>query len=178
MTEINLLPVEEESAGRFENLYKKLLLGAIGLLIFTAIATLLVLAFFSVLSATRSTLVSRVEQSTAAIGDLKSTEELQVVVKQKAAVADKVLSARTSLGDVFSTLVQLVPQGVFFTDMRFSGVKVIISGRARTSGDVAGFVSQLVSSRGSQIFSGVSIDSLASDSAGIYSFVLSAQLVK
>lgn len=178
MAEINLLPVEEKSAERFENLYKKILFAAIGLLILTAISTLLILAFFSVLSATRSNLVTRVEQSSATIGDLKSTEELEVVVKQKVSVADKVLTARTPLGDVFQTLVQLVPQGVFFTDMRFSGIKVIISGRARTSADVAGFVSQLVSPRGSQIFTGVAIDSLASDSAGIYSFVLSAQLVK
>lgn len=178
MADINLLPVEEKSAERFENLYKKLVLAAIFLLLLTAVSTLLILGFFSMLSAQRSSLVGRVEASSATIGDLKSVEELQVVVKQKTAIADKVVLARSPLGDVFQTLVQLVPQGVFFTDMRFSGLKVVISGRAKTSGDVAGLVSQLVSARGNQIFSGVAIDSLSSDEAGVYSFVLSAQLVK
>lgn len=178
MTEINLLPVEEKSAEKFENIYKKLVVAAIALLVFTGVTTLLILGFFSVLSANRSDLVTRVEASSATIVALKSQEELEVVVKQKTMQADKILTARSSLGDVFQTLVQLVPQGVFFTDMRFSGVKVIISGKARTSGDVAGFVAQLVSPKGAEIVSGVSIDSLASDDSGIYSFVLSAQLVK
>ncbi len=178
MADINLLPVEEKSAEQFENLYKKLIIAATILLVFTAVSTLAILGFFSVLSSQRSELVRRVETNSATIGDLKSIEELQVVVKQKSAVADKILTARSSLGGVFQTLVQLVPQGVFFTDMRFSGLKVVISGRAKTSADVAGLVSQLVSSRGSQIFSAVSVDSLSSDEAGIYSFVLSAQLIK
>ncbi len=178
MADINLLPVEEKSAERFENLYKKLVIAAILLLAFTAASTLAILGFFSVLSSQRSSLVSRVEASSATIGDLKSIEELQVVVKQKASVANKIITARSSLGDVFQTLVQLVPQGVFFTDMRFSGLKVVISGRAKTSGDVAGLVSQLVSTSGNKIFSAVSIDSLSSDEAGIYTFVLSAQLIK
>ncbi|MDO8486926.1 MAG: PilN domain-containing protein [Candidatus Curtissbacteria bacterium] len=178
MADINLLPVEEKSAERFENLYKKLVIAAIFLLVFTAVSTLAILGFFSILSTQRSNLVGRVEVSSATIEDLKSVEELQVVVKQKTAVADKIIIVRSSLGDVFQTLVQLVPQGVFFTDMRFSGLKVVISGRARTSGDVAGLVAQLVSARGNQIFSAVAIDSLSSDEAGIYSFVLSAQLIK
>ncbi|MBI2599184.1 PilN domain-containing protein [Candidatus Curtissbacteria bacterium] len=178
MTDINLMPAEEKSAESFENLYKKVLVAASGFLVLVALATLIILGVSSVLSAQRSDLVTRVEQSAGTIEGLKSTEELEVVVKQKVAAADKILMARSSLGDVFQRLVQLVPQGVFFTDMRFSGVKVVISGRAKTSADVAGFITQLVSARGNEIFSGVTVESLSSDDSGIYSFVLSAQLVK
>lgn len=178
MSEINLLPQEQRTAQNFGSLYKKLLFAAISLLLLTAVATIGILAIFSVLSARRSLLVTQVEQGTAAIDNFKPVEELQVVIKQKVTVVDKILTARTKLGETFQTLVQLVPQGVFFTDMRFSGTKVSISGRAKTSGNVAGFVSQLVSAKGAGILTNVSVDSLSSDDTGVYAFVLTAQLVK
>lgn len=178
MSDINLLPGEEKSVANFDNLYKKILLLAIGLVVLTAVVTIAVLAFYSIMSSTRSGLITRVSTSSATISGLKPVEELAVVVKQKTSIADKILSARSPMGDIFSTLVQLVPQNVYFTDMRFSGVKVIISGKARSSADVAGLVSQLISPRGNGIFSQVSVDSLASDATGAYSFVISANLLK
>lgn len=178
MAEINLLPAEERSAEGFEGIYGKVLIAGVAMVLISGMLTLAVLGYFSALSSKRSEYISRVEQSSATINSLKSTEELIVVVKEKASIADKILTARSPFGDVFSKLVQLVPQGVFFTDMKFSGLKVTVSGKAKSSADVSGFIDQLVSEKGSEIFLDVSVDSLASDDTGVYSFVLTARLVK
>ncbi len=176
MTDINLLPIEEKTAERFALLRKRLMVVSVGLLAITAVFTLGTLGMFTSMVSKRSEFVDRVQKSSATISSLKPVEELIVVVKGKIAVAEKILGSRTSLADFFNQLSQLLPQGVYFTDLRMSSGKVVISGKARSSAEMASFVSSLSSEKGAQIISGVTIDSLSSDESGAYSFVISASL--
>ena len=177
MAEINLLPVEEKEAERFKLLQKRLTVASVVFLVVTAILTLATLFFFTSVSKTRQNLNERVEETSTKINSLKSTEELIVVIKKKAQAADKILNLRTDYPEVFERLSQLIPQGVYFTDLKVSADKMIFSGRAKTSADVAGLVSSLLSAEGSKAVSGVTVDSLISDEKGVYSFVITTQLV-
>ncbi len=178
MADINLLPVEEKSAESFENIRKKVLWGSIGFLVFTAISAMVVLGFYSTLAGKRANLVANIQESSGQIDQLKPKEELIVVVKQKASNAEKILTARRDLVNTFNQFAQLVPQGVYFTDIRFSGGKVALSGKARSSADIAGLVSQLVSANGAGIYSNVSVDTLSSEENGAYTFALTMNLVQ
>ena len=178
MADINLLPVEERAHERFAPLFKRLSIASVAVLAITAIFTIATLGFFTSLVAKRTQLVADIEASASQINNLKATEELAVVVKEKAQVAQKILAGRTNHRELLDKLARIVPVGVYFTDIKFSAEKVIFSGRARTSADVAGLVSSLLSSEGSQIVSGVTVDSLTSDDAGVYTFAITAQIVK
>lgn len=177
MADINLLPTEERSAESFENIRHKVLWGSIGFLVFTAISALVILGFYSTLASKRATLVSQIESKSSEINSLKPTEELIVVVKEKASNADKILNARKNLADVFGSFSQLVPQGVYFSDIKISGGKVVLSGKARTSADIAGLISSMTSAKGAEIVNNVTVDSLSSDDGGAYAFVVTLQLV-
>ena len=177
MTDINLVPEEEKIAQGYESLHKKLATAAILLLVLAAVSTLAVLAFFTVLVSKRNSLVSQIEDSSARVNSFKETEDLVFVTKGKAAAAEKVLGSRRDLNNIFAKLAELVPQNVYFTDLKISGAKLDITGRAKTSADMAGLISQLVSEKGQTIVSNVSIGSLASDESGRYSFTLSTQTI-
>ena len=176
MADINLLPVEERSARSFEQVQGKLSLISTIFLVVTALFTLGTLGFFITLSSQRSKLLSGIEETSAAINNLKSTEELTVVTKGKVSTASKMLIARTDFASFFEKFSELVPEGVYFSDIRFTGNRISFVGKARTSADVAGLVSAVVSNSGSEIVSGVSVDSLSSDETGAYAFSMTAQL--
>jgi len=177
MADINLLPQEEKSAENIELLRKRLTVVSIVLLVGVSAFTLVTLGLFTSFASKRSNLISKVEQISGQINSFKATEELVVVVKGKVSSAEKVLSSRINYSNIFDQLSQLVPAGVYFSDMKFSSGKLIVSGKAKSSADVAGLVSSLVSGRGAQIVSNVTIDSLSADDSGVYSFIISSQLV-
>lgn len=177
MAEINLLPVEEKTA-EFINLWqKRLTIVSVIFLVITAVFTIAILIFFTSLAAKRADLNSKIQESSTAINDQKAVEELVVVVKKKVTSAEKVFSERLNYPQIFEKLGPLVPQGVYFSDLKFSGSKMVISGKARGSADIAGLVSSFVSAQGAEIVSNVSVDSLASDDKGSYSFSITTQLM-
>lgn len=176
--DINLIPVEQRASERFELLTKKLSLLSVILLVATAIFTLATLFFFTALVSKRSALISEIEQSSSTINSYKASEELATVIKNKASAADKILLSRADYTELFEQFAQLVPQGVYFSDIKISSGKMIVSGKAKTSADIAGFTSALVSAEGSKIISSVSVESLSSDEGGVYSFVVSGKLIK
>lgn len=177
MAEINLLPQEERSAESFGSLRRKLLLVSIVVLVLTGLATMGVLFAFASLNSQKEKLITRIEDSSGRIESMKAQEELIVVTKSKASTANQILNARQDMPSFFTTFAELMPLNVYFIDLRIGGNKFTASGRARTSGDVAGFVSSLISAKGSEIVSDVNIDSLSSDDQGIYTFVVNMQLV-
>ncbi len=174
MTEINLIPEADRVAEGYQSLHKKLAAAAIFLLALTAVSTLAVLIFFTFLATKRSDLVSQIQGSSSKVNSLNETEKLVFVVKGKAAAADKILSGMLDYSGIFATLSELIPQNVYFTDLKINGSKLDVSGRAKSSADMAGLISQLVGVKGSEIISGVSIGSLSRDVSGSYSFSLSA----
>ncbi|MBI3282980.1 PilN domain-containing protein [Candidatus Curtissbacteria bacterium] len=176
MSDINLIPSEERASARVELLQKRLQIFSIGFLVTTAVLTILTLSLFAMFASRREKLIGEVEDNSQEINRLKAQEELVVVVKEKASVASQIVSSRVEFSRAFEKLSQLVPQGVYFTDIRVSAGKIVISGKARTSADVAGLASSLVSATGSEVVSDVSIDSLSSDDEGVYVFVVSAKL--
>lgn len=178
MAEINLIPQEERANERVEHLQKRLQATSIGLLIFTAILTIVTLSLFAMFASARTKLIAEVDDYSSKINQFKTHEELIVVVKDKASAASQLISSRVEFPDVFDKFSQLIPQGIYFTDIRVATGKIVISGRAKTSADVAGLATSLVSASGSEVVSDVSIDSLSSDDKGIYSFVVSAKLVE
>lgn len=177
MADINLIPQDERDSVRAESVQKRLQLSSIGFLIFTAVLTVITLSLFAMFASKKSALIADVEEHSARINTLKAQEELVVVAKDKATAADKLVTGRVEFSDVFEKFATLIPQGIYFTDVRVTLGKIVISGRARTSSDVASLASSLVSARGAEIVSDVSIDSLSSDENGVYAFVLSAKLV-
>lgn len=177
MANINLLPSEEKAAETFGFVQKKFLFGAVALIILTGLVTFGILGFFSIEATKRTDLNTRVEASADQIGSYKSIEELLVVIHDKVSDGQKILEGRVDVDRVFSNLAELIPQGVYFSDMKFAGSKVSLTGKAKTSADAAGLVSSLVSSQASKVFTDVNMESLSSDEKGNYSFSLSMKLV-
>lgn len=175
MADINLLPTEERSARNFEVAQGKVTLVSTIFLVLTAIFTLGTLGFFITLTSQRNQLLAQIEDASSRINSLKSTEELVVVTKGKVSTGSKILSSRVDFPKFFDKFANLVPEGVYFSDVRFTGARVSLVGKARTSADVAGLVSALVG-QGSEIVTGVAVDSLSSDESGVYAFSMTAQL--
>ncbi len=176
MPDINLLPVEDKGSEAAEGIRKKLTLFSALVLVLVAAFGVVTLVMFTRYASGRAKIENEIESSTAEINSLKDTEALVVVTKDKASVAEKVLSGRSDQVNVFSQFAQLVPQNVYFTDIKFTGAKATFSGKAKTSADIAGFISSLASDSGSKIISNVNIDSLSSDQDGVYTFSISSQL--
>jgi len=177
MADINLLPSEERQTERLQFVRKKILLASIIVLVLTAIATLATLGFFTSLVSKRTALVDQIDKSSSVVNDNKASEELIVVVKGKMSAAEKILSSRDNPADTLTKLSGRVPQGVYFTDIRLSSGKLVISGKAKSSAEMAGFVSSLVSEEGTKFVSEVTVDSLSADESGVYSFVVTLLLV-
>ena len=178
MADINLLSVEDKKYEGFENLRKKLSIFSVLLLVFTAISTLATLAYFTTLASARSKLIIQVEDASSKVNSYKGVEELAVVTKEKAMIVEQITLQRLDSVKFFNQLSQIIPQDVSFSDVKISQGKGVGNGRARTSADVAGFISALVSARGGEIVSDVSIDSLVSEESGVYAFGVSANIVK
>lgn len=177
MADINLLPTQERESAKEEALKKKLQFSSVAVLVIVAILTIATLGVFMVFASENSNLVAQVEQESARVNQLKAQEELLVVVKDKTSTGSTILSQREDFPDFFEKLGNLVPQDLYFTDMKTAEGELIISGKARTSADVAGFVNSLVGVQGAEIVSNISVDSLTSDDTGVYSFVVSGLLV-
>jgi len=178
MADINLLSEEDKTSESFDNLRKKLSALSILLLVFAALGTVATLVFYTSLVSARDKIVTRVDEAAAQVDSLKNVEELAVVTVQKAQSANQVLSARSDKVKIFNELSTLVPQSVSFSDIKITQGKMVFSGKAKTSADVAAFIAALTSATGAQILTGVSVDSLSSDSSGVYNFGISATLAK
>ena len=178
MPDINLVPIQERSTERFETLKKRLTVISVILLVLTAFFTLGVLVFFTSQVSKRTQLFAKVEGNAQTINNYKSTEELLVVAKDKVGIAEQILAARADYYQTFNGFAKLVPQGVYFTDIKFLQDKIIMNGKAKSSAEVAGLVSSLLSADGSKIISKVTIDSLTADETGTYTFSIAAQSVK
>ena len=176
MADINLLPQEERVHEQFQLLQKRLSIASISLLAITAILTLLTLVIYTSSVSNRDKLVSQIEASSKRIEALKVSEELIVIVKEKAQAGDKILSNRTNHSAIFEKLAVLIPTGVYFTDIKFTSEKAAISGKASSSANVAGLIASLLSTDGAKIFSSVTMDSLSSDESGVFTFSMTAQL--
>lgn len=177
MANINLLPVEEKAKVSFGSIQRRVLFGSIVLTVVTGVVTLGILGYFSTLSSARDRSILQVEQSAQQINSYKSTEELLVVIHDKVSDSQKIRDGRLNIDNVFSNLSKLIPQGVYFSDIKFAGNSVSVIGKARTSADAAGLVSSLVSAQAALVFSDVNMDSLATDENGNYTFSLSMNLV-
>lgn len=175
MADINLLPAQERANERYYALVHRLRIASIGLLVTVAVATIGTLVLFASFSSRRSNLISQLEDLSAQVNSFKSQEELIVVVKDKVRASEQLATSRVQYHNFFNKLAQIVPGGIYFTDFRVSSGKTVISGRARTAGDVAGFVNSLTSAKGSELVSDVSVDTLSSDETGVFSFVISAK---
>lgn len=176
MADINLVPLEEKAQARVELIQKRLQFASIGILIVSAVLTLITLVMFTTSVSKKNDLIAQVEENSSKINQFRSQEELLVVSKDKAAAADSLLSARVDFNNFFNKLASIIPQSVYFTDMRISDLKVTVSGRAKTSADIAGLVSALTSANGAEIVNGVTVDSLSSDEFGVYAFVISGKV--
>lgn len=176
MADINLLPLEEKATEHAQSTARRLQFTSIAFLVGTAIITIATLIMYASLSSARGGLVNRVEGSSAQINNLKAQEELIVVVKDKAQAAQKLSGSRVDYADFFRNLSGLLPQNVYFTDIRVSSGKIVVSGKAKGSSDVSALSSSLLSAKGSQLVNSVNVDSLSSDETGNYVFVISASL--
>lgn len=178
MADINLLPVEEREQERVAGLGKKLSVVSVIILAITAVFTLVTLLFFTTMVSKRNQLIAKVSSDSGQIESFKDIEELLVVVKSKAGVADEILAGRQDHSQILLKLSELVPQNVYFSDIRFAAQKISLSGKAKTSTDLAGLVSSFTSPAGAELISNVTIDSLGSDQSGVYQFSMTILMVK
>lgn len=178
MADINLLPAEEKRSERAELLQKRLSMVAFALLALAVVATVATLGFFISVIRQREAIDNRIQEASGRINSLKSVEELLVVTRDKASIADKLLGARVNYLEILNTLSEIVPTDVYFSDIKLGGVKVTFAGKARTSADMAALASSFSTGKGAEILTGVSIDQLGADETGIYSFVISSKLPK
>lgn len=176
MANINLLPTEEKSAANFGFVQKKFLVGSILVIAITGLITFGILGVFSIEASKRKDLNSRVELSVTEINNYKPVEELLVIIHDKVSDGQKIIDGRVDVDEVFTNLSELIPREVYFSDIKFAGDKVALSGKAKTSADAAGLLSSLVSTQAAKIFSDVNMESLSLDESGNYSFTLSMKL--
>lgn len=176
MADINLLPQEEKAAETFDLFRRRLTLASVLILFGTAVFTLVTLTMFTSFKSRRSGLIERVDEGSRQVNNLKANEELAVVVKKKAAAASVIIGSRTDTPTIFDKFAQLIPQGVYFTDLRFSEGKLVMSGKAKSTADISGFIGAVTSASGAEVVSNVTVDSLSADEQGVYSFVMSAEL--
>lgn len=177
MVDINLVPEEQKKTEDFGKLRNKLMFISVAILAVTAIGAIATLVFFSLFISQRQQLTTRVENASGEVNSYKAIEELIVVSKDKAQTAQQIFNSRINKVDVFTKLAEIIPQNVYFTDIKITQKDTTLNGRARSSADVAGLISALLSTRGLGIFSNVSINTLSADENGEYTFALSAQLV-
>lgn len=178
MADINLLPVEDKSVENLTDLQKKATFASFGVLLVTAVATVATLVMFTIYAGERNRINEQIGESSNSIVRLKPVEELLVVASKKAGSAQKALDMRFDYATFFNGFSSLVPQGVYFADIKVSGTKLTLSGKAKSSADVARFISEAVSERGQEVINGVNIESLSSDDKGVYTFSMSADAVK
>ena len=178
MPEINLVPEETRKSEDLDKLRGKVTLASVAILVLTAVGAIVTLAFFTYFVSQRGALEAKREKASAIINQYKSAEELLVVTKDKAAVADKLVQSRVDFLKFYGTLVEIIPQRVSFTTISVGREGVDFSGKAGSSADIAGLVSALTSAKGSEIVSTVVVNSLVADETREYSFSISAQLVE
>ena len=177
MADINLVPQEERAHERFDRVARRLQFASVTLLVFTAAVIVWTLVAYTRAVTAKNQLVDQISDATLKINQYKAQEELLVVTKDKVSTAEKILTTRAEYDNFLKKLATLVPQGVAFLDMKVGDDKLVVTGRAKSSSDVAGLVSSLVSAKGAEILNQVAVDSLSSDDKGIYSFILSAKMV-
>lgn len=183
MAEINLMPSEDKASEGLTKLQKKLSIFSVFVLFVIAVFTVVTLIMYTSAKAQESKLKVRIEKAAAEINSQQTAEELLTVIGKKAEIAQKAISARLIYTDILNRMAALMPQNVYFGDLKIDGNKISTSAKAKTSADVAGLVSSFVSSdEGKKLFSSVTIDSLASVSDPdtkqlIYSFSLTLQVI-
>ena len=176
MAEINLIPQESKKSDDFEKLRGKIVIVSIIVLVLTALAAIVTLAFFAYRVSQRENLLSKVQEASTTVNSYKENEELIVVTKDKSSISSRILGARLDMVNVFTTLAQIIPKNVYFTDFKITSADIQISGRAGSSAEIAGLMSALLSTEGARIASNVSINSLVSDETGAYTFGLVAKV--
>lgn len=183
MADINLMPSEGRSSESLNKVQKNLTIFSVAVLVIVAVFTIATLIFFTSEKAEQTKQAKRIEAAAAQVNSYQSSEELLTVIGKKADLADKALSSRLIYTDILNKIATLMPQNVYFGDIKIDGNTVSTSAKAKTSADVAGLVASFVSSdEGKKLFSSVTIDSLASVPDAdtkqlIYSFSVSMQLV-
>jgi Tfp pilus assembly protein PilN len=173
---LDLIPEEDRKSEDFDKIKSKVTIVAVVILVLTAISAFVTLAFFGYYVSKRQELVERVESAVADVNTYKSAEELLVVAKDKASAAISITTTSGNKVNFLNTFVTLIPQDVFFSDLKLSDADITLTGRARTSADVAGLISSLMSSEGAKLVTDVNINSLSSDATGEYAFGLTAKL--
>jgi len=183
MADINLMPTEGKASENLNKLQKKVSFLSVAVLSIVAVFTIVTLVLYTTNKAEETKQKVRIEKAAAEINSQQSAEELLTVVGKKAEIADKAISSRLIYTDILNKLASLMPQDVYFGDLKIDGNQITTSAKAKTSADVAGLVSSFVSSdEGKKLFSSVTIDSLASVSDPdtkqlIYSFSLTLQVI-
>jgi len=177
MTDINLLPSEDKVSEKLSSFQKKLTAFSVVVLGVVAVFTIATLVMFTAAKAQESKLNERVGVAAGEVSAEQLTEELLTVVDKKTESATKVIASRMLYTEVLKKTAELMPLGVAFSNLKIDGATMSASATAATSADVANLVSSFVTTdEGEKLFSSMSIDSLATDAEGKYTFSVTMQV--
>lgn len=177
MTDINLLPSEDKVSEKLSSLQKKLTVFSIVVLGAVSVFTITTLVMLTAAKDKEKELKARVRVATDEVTSQQLTEELLTVVDKKVETASKARASRIIYTNVLRRTAELMPTGVFFSDLRIDGLKLSSGSTAKSSSDVANLVSSFVTTdEGKKLFTSMSVDSLATTVDGEYAFSVSMQV--
>jgi len=176
--DINLLPEEEREKAQTEALRKKLNIYSAVVLIITLVALVGTFSFWGVQKRNEQSLRDKIKDKERQVTEYSQVESLHRVLKDKAQGLVAIFSKQDDFGRLLDQFSQLIPSGVSLDDFSVNEIgKLTASGKAASSFEFSNFLLTLTDEgKGGQLFSSVSVDSLARNEKGEYQFSMSGSL--
>lgn len=171
-------------AKRAKELEKYSLLHSIRIISFLVLAfyCIIMLAFFSYslyLTSASSKVSQKMEAKKIRLAELKKTESLQILTKQRLSALSYFFSGNNSpLAEYLLFFDELKPEGIEYSNLSFSQEgKISLNGTSRNAVFLADFVDKLSAKENTdKYFSAIDLSSASRKETGAYNFTLNFQL--
>ncbi len=179
-TDINLLPQAQLAEEKRLKLKKRVEIGSVGFLIVSILVIGSLFVYWRILTSQFNQLQEQVKSLESRVNEYGTQEGLQRIFKMKITAAGKTLAERPSFVKSFSLLRDVLPAGVYFSDLTLgSDGKLSLAGSARNSTELNTFFSALTDqSHSGQYFSDINLSSIMGAKDGTYKFSMTLNLKK
>ncbi len=178
--DINLLPQAQLSEERRLKLKKRVEIGSVVFLGACLLIIAGIFVYWRILTSQYNQIQEQVKAAEVKVNDYQSQEGLQRIFKLKITAIDKILKDRPSFVKDFAILRDILPAGVYFSDLTLeSSGKLNLSGAARNSSELNTFLTSLTDpSKGGQYFTDVTLSSVVGGKDGSYKFSMTLAMKK